>query len=46
MGNQLYKDLEKIRIGAEISKRESIIGNCSQTGYLDREAVIDLIMYL
>lgn len=46
MGNKLYKDSEKIRIGAEIAKRESIIGNYSQTGYLDREIVIDLIKNL
>lgn len=46
MENKLYKDSEKIRIGAEIAKRESIIGNYSQTSYLDREAVIDLIKNL
>lgn len=46
MANQLYKDLEKIRIGAEIAKRESIIENYSRTGFLDREAVINLIKNL
>lgn len=42
MGNQLYKDLEKIRIGAEIAKRKSIIGNYSQTGYLMKTITNDL----
>lgn len=46
MGNKLYKDLEKIRIGAEIAKRESIIANYSLTGFLDRGTVIGLIKNL
>lgn len=46
MANQLYKDLEKIRIGVEIVKRESIIENYIQTGFLDRKTVIDLIKNL
>lgn len=46
MGNKLYKDLEKMRIGAEIAKRESIIENYSRTGFLDRGTVISLIKNL
>lgn len=46
MGNKLYKDLEKARIDTEIEKREGIIENYRQTGFLDREKAKNLIKTL
>ena len=46
MGNQIYKDFEKMKISREIAERKNLILHYNRTGDLDRETAKNLIRNL